>query len=83
MSCCGGHRAVQRANFAALPAPMRENASLRVKAVTFEYNADRAIAVTGPLTGATYRFSGKGARLFVHGSDAPSLLSVPGLRPVR
>lgn len=83
MSCCGGHRAAQRASYLPSPAPARESAFMRVKPVTFEYNGARAIAVTGPATGATYRFPGKGARLSVHGSDAPSLVSVPGLRPVR
>jgi hypothetical protein len=41
-----------------------------------------AISVTGPATGSTYRFDRRGARLAVHGTDAPSLLAVPGLRPV-
>jgi hypothetical protein len=49
----------------------------------FEYTGSSAISVTGPRTGATYRFAGRGARVTVHGADAPSLIGTPGLRPVR
>jgi len=83
MSCCGGHRAAQRTSYQPSPAPARAHATTPAKPVTFEYYGSGAIAVAGPATGATYRFSGKGARLSVHGSDAPPLLSVPGLKPVR
>jgi hypothetical protein len=83
MSCCGGHRAAQRPSYPASPVPVRQRAPMRAKSVAFEYHGTGAIAVTGPATGATYRFSGNGARLSVHGSDAPSLVSVPGLKPVR
>ncbi|HEY1159666.1 MAG TPA: hypothetical protein VGE83_03500 [Terracidiphilus sp.] len=90
MSCCGGHRAAQRTSYQSLPGAARGRASagasargsVPVKHVTFEFNGAAPIVVTGPATGATYRFSAKGARLSVHGSDAPSLVSVPGLRPV-
>jgi len=91
MSCCGSNRAVQRtsnqtSNHSARPThsnPTRPMGSVLVKHVTFEYNGPTAITVTGPATGVTYRFSGKGVRLPVHGSDAPSLVSVPGLKAVR
>ena len=82
MPCCGGHRAAQRTSHAPSPAPAHQK-PVQARPVTFEYSGVKAIAVTGPATGATYRFSGKGARLSVHESDAPSLISVPGLRPVR
>jgi hypothetical protein len=90
MSCCGGHRAAQRTSYQSLPETARGRASagvspmgsVPVKHVIFEFNGVTPIAVTGPATGATYRFSAKGVRLSVHGSDAPSLVSVPGLRPV-
>ncbi|MGA8159994.1 MAG: hypothetical protein WA374_03760 [Acidobacteriaceae bacterium] len=55
---------------------------LPLKHVTFEFNGGNSIVVTGPATGTTYRFSAKGMRLTVHAADAPSLVSVPGLRPV-
>jgi hypothetical protein len=52
-------------------------------AIVFEYAGPGAIAVTGPMTGTTYRFGGKNSRATVHGADAPSLASLPGLKPVR
>jgi hypothetical protein len=90
MSCCGGHRAAQRTSYQSWPETARgrtsagvsPRGSVPVKHVTFEFNGATPITVTGPATGATYRFSAKGARISVHGSDAPSLVSVPGLRPV-
>lgn len=48
----------------------------------FEYLGHGLMTVTGPFTGQIYRFAGPGARLAVHGSDAPSLATVPGLRPL-
>jgi hypothetical protein len=91
MSCCGGNRAIQRTSYRASidsvrgpeSAPARTIGSVPLRHVTFEYNGPAAITVTGPATGVTYRFSGKGVRLPVHGSDAPSLVSIPGLRAVR
>lgn len=94
MSCCGGRRAAQRSNshqsrpaFAqartsASAAGTSTRAAQPPKHVTFEFNGANSIVVTGPATGATYRFPAQGARLTVHAADAPSLLSVPGLRPV-
>jgi hypothetical protein len=90
MSCCGGNRASQRTAYQSSPTPGKQHPASGVRAgqnasvrhVTFEYTGPTAITVVGPATGATYRFSGKGLRLSVHGSDAPSLLSVPGLKPV-
>ena len=91
MSCCGGNRALQRTSYRASANSVRGPASaaartignVPVRHVTFEYNGPTAMTVTGPATGVTYRFSGKGVRLSVHGSDAPSLASVPGLKAVR
>lgn len=91
MSCCGGNRASQRSARRTSPASaQRQTASgpkseqnVPVKHVTFEYTGPTAITVTGPATGSTYRFSGRNERVLVHGADAPSLLSVPGLQPVR
>ena len=48
----------------------------------FEYKGAGQLTVTGPLTGTIYRFGGPGARVLVHAADAPSLVSVAGLRPV-
>jgi len=94
MSCCGGRRAAQRTNHQPQPVLAHERTSsgasagtatrgiLPLKHVTFEFNGVTSIVVTGPATGTTYRFSAKGVRLTVHAADAPSLVSVPGLRPV-
>ena len=94
MSCCGGHRAAQRTSHQSQPAPVEARTSAAVSAgasmrgvlpmrhVTFEFNGVNSIVVIGPATGTTYRFSTGGGRLTVHAADAPSLVSVPGLRPV-
>ncbi len=88
MSCCGGNRAAQRNVYqTSLSMPSRSAApasrsAASAKIVHFEYTGMTAISVTGPATGSTYRFDRRGARLAVHGTDAPSLLAVPGLRPV-
>ena len=81
MPCCGGKRAAVRVAYQAPVA--REDASTPVPSVLFEYRGAGAIAVTGPFTGKVYRFAGNGARSVVHGSDAPSLMTVPYLRAVR
>jgi hypothetical protein len=51
--------------------------------VEFVYDGPGRLIVTGPLTGSQYIFAGPGARASVHGADAPSLVTVPGLRPAR
>ncbi len=81
MSCCGSQRAALRQETAQsspgepdywAPAP-----------IEFEYSGFSQLTVTGPLTGTVYHFASHGARVLVQGPDAPSLLSVPGLKPVR
>ena len=80
MSCCGSQRAAFRHESAA---PALSEASYWTSApVEFEYLGSGQMTVTGPLTGVVYQFAAQGARVQVHGSDAPSLLSVPGLKPV-
>ncbi len=54
-----------------------------VASALFEYVGSRALVVTGPGTGAVYRFGFSGAMLAVHGLDAAALMAVPGLRLVR
>ena len=81
MSCCGSQRTALRQE-AAAPAP-GEPGYWTSAPVEFEYVGSSQLTVTGPLTGVVYHFPSNGARLRVHGSDAPSLLSVPGLKPVR
>jgi hypothetical protein len=90
MPCCGRGRSLQRPSQMVSSARARSPMSSPMAAgrptlapTAFEYTGPSAIAVTGLRTGATYRFAGKGARVSVHGADAPSLIGVPGLRPVR
>ena len=47
-----------------------------------EYIGRTALVVTGPYTGARYRFCQPGARLSVDARDRQALLSIPMLRAV-
>lgn len=80
MSCCGSQRASLR--YEPAFAVGGESRHAAWGAVEFEYSGQGQLTVVGPLTGLVYRFTSNGARVRVEGSDAPSLLSVPGLRPV-
>ena len=81
MSCCGKLRAALRQQ--TLTAPPPASPAYTPRAVEFEYSGSSQPAVTGPLTVVVYRFRGPGSRVRVDGSDAPSLKSVPGLKPIR
>ena len=83
MACCGGHRTAQRTTYTRPTASANERSSTQSKPVTFAYTGTGSLSVKGPLTGATYRFAGHGSRVSIHPSDASSLVSVPGLKPVR
>ncbi len=48
--------------------------------VEFEYTGTGRLTVTGPVTGTIYYFSVISPTLNVDGADAPSLVSIPGLR---
>lgn len=81
MSCCGRQRAAFRQGPST---PAQSEASYWTSdPVEFEYLGSGQLTVTGPLTGIAYHFAAPGARVLVQGPDAPSLLSVPGLKPVR
>ena len=81
MSCCGSARASFRAqpSDGSLAGPSYWSSG----PVDLEYSGQGQLTVTGPLTGTVYRFSANARRARVHGSDAPSLVTVPGLRLVR
>ncbi len=69
--CCGRSRPV--------------SASPRLRAPgqgsrTLAYGGRTALTVTGPVTGAVYRFSAPGARLSIDVRDVGALLKVPVLR---
>lgn len=86
MTCCQDRRMAARQGHAgtrsAAPSPTPHRAS-RPSPALFEYVGQRALQVTGPATGAIYRFTRSGTRVSVHGADAAALSSVPGLRPSR
>lgn len=48
----------------------------------FQYTGSGRLTVTGPVTGKIYYFSHAGEIISVHGADADSLISVPGLKIV-
>lgn len=80
MSCCGSQRATLRQDWN--PAEQSDTQYWTSGPIEFEYAGFGELTVTGPLTGIEYRFTAEDRRVRVHGSDAPSLLSVPGLKPV-
>lgn len=81
MSCCGkGRTAFSHSNLGGT-SPLESQYQVSTP-VEFEYSGQGELTVTGPLTGMVYRFTPSVRRVRVHGADAPSLLSVPGLRPV-
>jgi hypothetical protein len=81
MSCCGERRAALRQE----PRPTPAGAPGRwvSGAVELEYLGAGRLTLTGPVTGTVYRFGHAGARVRVHGSDAPSLVSIPNVKLVR
>jgi hypothetical protein len=82
MSCCGSRRSAFRP--ASTFSARTGSAAFQSTASTvFEYTGHTHLAVTGPVTGLTYRFDAHGQRLPVHGDDAASLHSVPSLKAVR
>jgi hypothetical protein len=71
MSCCGRQRVAMSGE--------RINAVDQGAPLWFLYAGVRAIVVKGTATGHIYRFA-PGCALRVHGSDAPSMREIPGLR---
>ena len=81
MSCCGNQRSTLRQDWGT--SEQRETEYWTSGPVEFEYSGHGELTVTGPLSGIVYRFTANDRRVRVHGSDVPSLVSVPGLSPVR
>jgi hypothetical protein len=79
MSCCGSQRTALRQE--AGTSEGSESQYWTSGPIEFEYSGHGELTVTGPLSGVVYRFTANDRRVRVHGSDAPSLLSVPGLTP--
>jgi hypothetical protein len=81
--CCGrnrtGNQYTSPNRFSAVQAPV----SFGVQSgPVFEYTGRTALTVTGPITGAHYRFHQHGSRLHVDPSDSAALARVPVLRPI-
>lgn len=71
MSCnCGRQRSAMMA---------QQTGDIDAETVWISYAGVRAIVVKGPATGRVYRFA-PGNWLRVHGSDAPSMREIPGLK---
>lgn len=82
MPCCGQ----RRAQAAAAPQPQRQQPEPMASApsapqpIIFEYTGKTSLAVTGPITRATYRFLAPGARAAVDARDAGAVAAVPNVR---
>jgi hypothetical protein len=76
MSCCGQKRQ-QVAITGTAPAAPHARVS-----VLFEYTGRTSLAVIGPATRTSYRFSRPGARVLVDGRDRASLATIPALRQI-
>jgi hypothetical protein len=84
MSCCGERRAAVRPEPRARPTTAAAEPGRWVSgAVVLEYQGAGRLTITGPVTGTVYRFGFAGSRVRVHGSDAPSLVSMPNVKLVR
>ena len=80
MSCCGNQRsALRQGAFHPTGGDARYHVS---SDIDFEYTGNGRLTVTGPLTGSVYHFTANSRRTRIHGPDVPSLVSVPGLKPV-
>ena len=81
MSCCGSGRAELRR--APETDGRRASGPWIAGSIDFVYTGHGQLTVTGPLTGTIYRFTASGSAIRVHGADVASLVSVPGLKPLR
>jgi hypothetical protein len=66
----------------ARPEPSQLEGQLELVDTEFQYTGSGRLTVTGPITGKIYYFSHAGETISVHGADADSLISVPGLKIV-
>lgn len=71
MNCCGRQRAVATGE--------RTSGAEEREPVWISYAGVGVVVVKGPATGHVYRFSPGNWRR-VHGSDAPAMREIPGLR---
>jgi hypothetical protein len=66
----------------ARPEPSQLEGQFELVDAEFQYTGSGRLTVTGPITGKVYYFSHAGETISVHGADADSLISVPGLKIV-
>lgn len=80
MSCCGG----RRPGVSVAP-PRRSVVSSTVypTVAVFRYEGEKPLLVVGRVTGAQYRFAGRGAEVAVDLRDRVSVRQVPRLRELR
>ncbi len=87
MSCCGKKRAELSAQrtLGVPPTPVAETEPVRRAAPiqTFEYTGTGVLTVTGAVSGETYRFRGRDARVEVTYEDAFAMMAEPELQPIR
>ena len=82
--CCGKSRTGNQYTIANRVSAAQASVSVGLQSgPLFEYTGATALTVTGPITGARYRFNRHGSRLHVDPSDSAALSRVPVLRPVR
>jgi hypothetical protein len=78
--CCGQGRS-RVATSGRTAAPVRKPAPATGGAL-YEYTGTTGMTVTGPISGARYRFDRPGARLQIDGRDVLSMRALPNLRRV-
>ena len=84
MPCCGQ----KREHVTPAPPPQRVQPRPMAAApsapppITFEYTGKTSLAVTGPITRASYRFLAPGAKVPVDARDAGAVAAVPNVRRI-
>lgn len=82
MSCCGNRHTGQQARTIPSTGTVSNASGGAPSDPVFEYLGASALTLTGPITGRTYRFEHRGARMPINRHDAPSLLYIPNLKAV-
>jgi hypothetical protein len=77
MSCCG-HKRGQAALGGTVVALTRAPRPIS-SAALYQYTGATAMTVTGPISGATYRFGQPGAKVQIDPRDVSSLAGLPNL----
>jgi len=78
MSCCG-----QGKSRSVNTGVRQEALRVPVQTVQFEYTGRTGMTISGPVSGASYRFENPGSRVTVDYRDRASFTRVPVLKQVR